>query len=249
MNAARGVRSAGVRVALVTGAGRRVGRAIAESLAADGWHLGVHYHSSRAGAEEVVAAVRAAGGEAAAFAADLSRGDAPDALVREVQAHFGRLDLLVASAAGMERTTLPEVTAAEIDAILALNLRSPFLLAQAASRLLPEGGAIINIADHMASEPWPDYSVHGIAKAGVIAMTRHLAAAFAPRIRVNAVAPGFVLAPAGSDSAFAERFARDTPLGRVGTPADVAKAVRYLADADYVTGDVLYVDGGRRVRR
>ena len=242
-------RAASPRVALVTGAGQRVGRAIAEALAATGWTLAVHFHKSRKGADEVVAAVRANGGDAQAFAADLATPDAPDAIVREVHAHFGRLDLLVSSAAGMVRTPLPDVSAEAFDAIIALNLRAPFLLAQAASRVMPEGGAIVNIADHMAEEPWPDYAVHGIAKAGVIAMTRHLAAALAPRIRVNAVAPGFVLAPEGTDAETAERFARETPLQRIGAPRDVAEAVLYLADAGYMTGEVLFVDGGRRVRR
>jgi pteridine reductase len=237
------------RVALVTGAGQRVGRAIAESLAADGWHVGVHYRSSAAGAAEVVAGIEARGGRAHAFAADLTDPRACDALVDACYAHFDGLDLLVNSAAGMERTRLGHVRAEEFDAIVALNLRAPFLLAQAAARLMPAGSSIINIADHMADEPWPDYSVHGIAKAGVIAMTRHLAAAFAPDLRVNAVAPGFVLAPPGSTGEVAEAFARDTPLQRLGSPQDVASAVRYLAAADYVTGETLFVDGGRRVRR
>jgi pteridine reductase len=244
-----GERTASPRVALVTGAGQRVGRAIAEGLSAAGWDLAAHYHHSRAGAEELVAGVRERGGGAHAFATDLSRPDAPDDLVGAVHEHFGRLDLLVCSAAGLVRTPLPGVTAADFDAIIALNLRAPFLLGQAASRVMPEGSAIVNVADHMAEEPWPDYSVHGIAKTGVIATTRHLAAAFAPRIRVNAVAPGFVLAPEGSDAELAERFARATPLQRIGAPADVTAAVLYLANADYTTGEVLYVDGGRRVRR
>lgn len=235
-------------VALVTGAGQRVGRAIAEGLAARGWRLAVHYFGSGEGAAEVVQGIRTAGGDAHAFRADLRDPNAIELLVREVHQHFARLDLVVASAAGMERTPFPDVTAAQFDAIIALNLRAPFLLAQAASRLMPAGSAIINIADHMAEEPWPDYAVHGIAKAGVIAMTRHLAAAFAPGIRVNAVAPGFVLAPTGSDAKLAERFAKETPLRRTGTPADVVAAVCYLADAEYVTGETLFVDGGRRVR-
>lgn len=236
------------RIALVTGAGQRVGRVIAETLAARGWAIAAHYHSSREGADDVVRGIRAAGGEAEAFRADLREAAASDALVDAVHRHFGRLDLLVNSAASMERSPLPDVTATQFDAIIALNVRAPFLLSQAASRVLPDGGVIINIADHMAEEPWPDYSVHGIAKAAVIAMTRHLAAAFAPRIRVNAVAPGFVLAPQGSDPSLADSFARETPLRRVGAPADVAGAVCYFADAGYVTGETLFVDGGRRVR-
>lgn len=236
------------RVALVTGAGHRVGRVIALELAARGFRVAVHYHASREKAEQTVAAIRAAGGDAAAFAADLVRPDAPDSLVAAVVAHFGALDVLVASAAGMERSKLGSVSPAHFDAIIALNLRAPFLLAQAAAREMPTGGVIVSIADHMAEEPWPDYAVHGISKAGVIAMTRHLAAGLAPAIRVNAVAPGFVLAPEGYGAAAAARFAKETPLERLGTPEDVAQAVLYLVDAAYVTGETIFVDGGRRVR-
>ncbi len=236
------------RVALVTGAGQRVGRAIAQELAAHGWRVAVHYRNSSAGAEELVADIKAQGGDAHAFAADLSNVAECDALVDAAHEHFGDLHLLVNSAAGMERTKLGHVRAEEFDAIIALNLRAPFFLAQAAARLMPAGSAIINIADHMAEEPWPGYSVHGIAKAGVIAMTRHLAAALAPDIRVCGVAPGFVLAPPGYPPEQVEAFAKETPLQRIGEPSDVAAAVRYLADAGFVTGETLFVDGGRRVR-
>ncbi|MBX3173087.1 MAG: SDR family oxidoreductase [Gemmatimonadaceae bacterium] len=237
------------RVALVTGAGQRVGRAIAKELAAHGWAIAVHYHASADGANSLVREVEAAGGIARAFQADLSQPAACDQLVSDAYDHFQRLDLLVNSAAGMERTRLGHVRAEEFDAIIALNLRAPFLLAQAAARVMPAGSAIVNIADHMAEEPWPDYSVHGIAKAGVMAMTRHLAAALAPDIRVSAVAPGFVLAPPGMPQAEVDAFAADTPLARIGAPEDVASAVRFLADAGFVTGETLFVDGGRRVRR
>lgn len=236
------------RVALVTGAGQRVGRVIAQELAAHGWRIAVHYRNSAAGAEELVAEIKAQGGEAHAFAADLSVVAECEQLVDAVYDHFGDLHLLVNSAAGMERTKLGHVRAEEFDAIIALNLRAPFFLAQAAARLMPAGSAIINIADHMAEEPWPGYSVHGIAKAGVMAMTRHLAAALAPDIRVCGVAPGFVLAPPGYPPEKVEEFAADTPLQRIGEPSDVASAVRYLADAGFVTGETIFVDGGRRVR-
>lgn len=236
------------RVALVTGAGQRVGRAIAESLASDGWSLAVHYSSSQDGAEEVVQGIVGRGGKAARFAADLTDARACDALVDAAYEHFGQLDLLVNSAAGMEKTRLGHTTAAQFDDIIALNLRAPFLLSQAAARLMPAGSSIVCIADHMAVEPWPDYSVHGIAKAGVMAMTRHLAAALAPDIRVNAIAPGFVLAPPGMPQDVVAKFASETPLQRIGAPADVAQAVRYFADAGFVTGETLFVDGGRRVR-
>lgn len=236
------------RVALVTGAGQRVGRAIAESLARDGWRIAVHYRESQAGAQEVVQGIVARGGEASSFAADLADPRACDALVDAAYEHFGQLDLLVNSAAGMVKTRLGHTTAAEFDAIIAVNLRAPFLLAQAAARVMPAGSSIVCIADHMAVEPWPDYSVHGIAKAGVMALTRHLAAALAPDIRVNAIAPGFVLAPPGMPQEAVDTFVRDTPLERIGAPEDVAQAVRYFADAGFVTGETLFVDGGRRVR-
>lgn len=235
-------------VALVTGAGQRVGRTIALALAARGFRMAIHYNSSRDGAEQTVGEIRSSGGEAAPFQGDLRQSDSADALVAAVAAHFGGLDVLVASAAGMERTKLGMVSPAQFDAIIALNLRAPFLLAQAASRVMKKGGVIVSIADHMAEEPWPDYSVHGISKAGVIAMTRHLAAELAPDIRVNAVAPGFVLAPEGYGATAAQRFADETPLKRLGEPSDVAQGVLYLVDANYVTGETIFVDGGRRVR-
>lgn len=240
--------TAEARVALVTGAGQRVGRVIALELAARGFRLAIHYNTSRAGAEATVDEIRTAGGEATPFHADLRRPEAADSLAAAVRAHFGALDVLVNSAAGMERTSIGTVSPAQFDAIMALNLRAPFLLAQAASREMPVGGAIVNIADHMAEEPWRDYAVHGISKAAVIAMTRHLAAALAPRIRVNAVAPGFVLAPEGYGAVAQARFASETPLERLGTPEDVAHAVQYLIEATFVTGETVYVDGGRRVR-
>ena len=236
------------RVVLVTGAGRRVGRAIAEALGADGWGVAVHFHASAEGAAETVAAIRARGGRAEAFAADLRDPDACTALIPRVTAWGGRLDAAVLSAAGMTRTPLGDTTAAAFDAIVALNLRAPFLLAQAAAAVLPAGGAIVTIADHLAEEPTPGFEVHGIAKAGVVALTRQLASALAPRIRVNAVSPGVVLLPDGARPALATRLADEALLRRVGTPDDVVGAVRYLLDAPFVTGQVLRVDGGRLAR-
>lgn len=240
--------AAGRGVALVTGAGQRVGQAIALHLAARGWRVAVHHHGSEEGARETVARIQHAGGHAATFRADLRDATACEGLVREVVEALGSLGALVNSAAGMTRTPFGTTTAATFDEIIALNLRAPFLLAQAAAAVLPDGGAVVNIADHMAQEPWPDYAVHGISKAGVEAMTRHLAAALAPRVRVNAVAPGFVLAPPGTPPQVVERFVAATPLGRIGTPEEVAEAVAYLLDARYVTGETIHVDGGRRVR-
>ena len=233
------------RVVLVTGAGRRVGAAIAAALGAHGWTVAVHHHASVDGAAQVVRGIEAAGGSAAAFAADLADAEACAALPSRVAARFGRLDAVVHAAASLQRTPLGATSAATVDAILALNLRAPFLLAQASAALLPDGGAIVCIGDHLADAATPGYAMHGAAKAGVHALVRQLAGALAPRVRVNAVAPGVVLLPDDAPPSLAERLAAEAVLGRIGTPTDVADAVRYLLDAPFVTGQVLRVDGGR----
>ena len=238
------------RVALVTGAAHRVGRTIALALGARGARVAVHYNASAIPAEATVRDILAAGGEARAFPADLSAPDEPARLVDEVAASFGALDVLVNSAAMMRRTPVGSVTPAEWDAMFALNLRGPFFASQAAARhMAVRGGAIVNIADLAAFETWTGYIPHGITKAGVVQMTRALAHALAPAIRVNAVAPGVVLLPEGWEAAATQHLTETTPLRRVGTPEDVASAVLYLIDADFVTGETIVVDGGRHVRR
>ena len=236
------------RVALVTGSGRRLGRALALGLANAGARVAVHYHGSRAGADETVATIEARGGEARAFQADLRDAAAPARLVDDVADAFGALDVLVNSAAVMERTPIGGVTPGQWDAMMALNLRAPFFAAQAAAAHMTAGGCIVNIADLAAFEAWPAYVPHGISKAGVVQMTRALARALAPAVRVNAVAPGAVLLPDEWDGAAAERMRSTTPLRRLGDPSDVVEAVLFLVRADYVTGDTVMVDGGRHVR-
>jgi pteridine reductase len=236
-------------VALVTGAGRRVGRAIALVLGAKGMRVAVHYHASADGAERTVGDIAAAGGEAWAVRADLRDPDAAVQLIEAVHEHFGALDALVNSAAIMVRTPLDEVTPSTWDEMFAINLRAPFFCARAAAAVMRErGGVIVNIADLAGLETWPAYIPHGITKAGVLQMTRALARTLAPAIRVNAVAPGAVLLPESWGKGDAERLARTTPLHRLGSPADVAQAVTYLLEADYVTGETLIVDGGRHIR-
>lgn len=237
------------RVALVTGGGRRVGRALAEALGRKGARVAVHYNASATGAEEAVQAIRAAGGEAESFRADLSDAAAPGPLVEQVVARFGGLDVLVNSAAVMERTPFGSVTAAQWDAMFAINLRGPFLLAQAAAPALAERrGTIVNMADLAAFETWPAYVPHGISKAGIVQMTRALARVLAPAVRVNAIAPGAVLLPDDWDDASGEHLEQTTPLRRIGSPDDVVGAMLYLIAADYVTGETIIVDGGRHVR-
>jgi pteridine reductase len=238
------------RAALVTGSGHRVGRALAVALGQAGMRVAVHYHQAADGAEETVRLVRGAGSSAESFAADLRVPGEAERLVETAARALGGLDVLVNSAAIMRRTPVGEVTVEDWDEIFALNLRAPFFASQAAARVMGErGGAIINIADLAAFETWPAYVPHGVTKAGIVQLTRALARVLAPRIRVNAVAPGTVLLPDDWSEEAEERLASTTPLARTGSPMDVADAVLYLLRADYVTGETLIVDGGRHVRR
>jgi pteridine reductase len=211
--------------------------------------VAIHYNSASAAADELVAELSRQGHESRIYAADLTQGDAPADLVAAVARDFGGIDVLVNSAAVMMRTPVSDVTVAEWDMMFALNLRAPFFLAQAALPWLRNArGCVVNLADLAAFETWPEYIPHGISKAGVVQMTRALARAFAPEVRVNAIAPGAVLLPASWDDATRAHFAATTPLGRIGSPSDVVDAMMYLLGADYVTGDTVLVDGGRHVR-
>ncbi|HEY4321782.1 MAG TPA: SDR family oxidoreductase [Gemmatimonadales bacterium] len=239
------------KVALVTGGARRMGRAFAEALAGEGMRLAIHYGASQDDAVATRDAIRAGGGVAEIFAADLRDAEAAKALPAAVAATFGQLDLLVNSAAVMEKLSVVDTSVEQWDAILDLNLRAPFFLAQqAAPHLRKTHGKIINIADLAGLDPWPNYAAHSISKAGVVMLTRVLAAAFAPEITVNAIAPGAVLVPDDFDQKQKDFLVSTTPLKRLGTPDDAVQALLYLVKhADFVTGDVLVVDGGRTLRR
>ena len=237
-------------VALVTGGGSRVGRALALALADRAATLAVHYNASAAGAAAVVDAIAGRGGRAEAFQADLTDARAPETLIQRVIESLGSLAVLVNSAAIMARTPFGETSAEQWDRVVALNLRAPFLLSQAAAPHLRRAkGVIVNIADLAAFETWPAYIPHGISKGGVVHLTRSLAKVLAPEVRVNAIAPGTVLLPADFDPAHADHLTRTTPLQRSGSPDDVASAMLFLIDAGYVTGETIIVDGGRHVRR
>jgi pteridine reductase len=238
------------KCALVTGAGRRVGRAIAVALGTRGMRVAVHYHASADGARETTRLVEQAGGSAI-----LARGDLRDAaacamLVADVVGELGALDVLVNSAAVMLRTPFGEVTPDTWDDIMALNLRAPFFLAQAAApHLRAAHGVVVNISDLAAFETWPGYLPHGVSKAGVSYLTRALARVLAPEVRVGGVAPGAVLLPDDWDAASAEHLRRTTPLGREGSPDDVTRTVLFILDSDYLTRETIIVDGGRHVRQ
>ena len=237
------------KVALVTGAGTRVGRAIALALGKAGMRVAVHYSSSQKGARDTAEEIVRGGSEARTLPGDLMDPATGPRLVEHTVKVFGALDVLVNSAAVMLRTPVGEVLVEDWDAMFALNLRAPFFLAQVAARAMGErGGAIVNIADLAAFETWRGYIPHSITKAGIVQMTRGLAHALAPKIRVNAIAPGPVLLPDGWTQEQADRLISTTPLGRLGSPEDVAQAVLYLLSADYVTGETIIVDGGRHIR-
>jgi pteridine reductase len=237
------------RVALVTGAGTRVGRVIALALGRAGMRVGVHYAGSEKGARDTAEEIMGMGSDARTLPGDLTDPANAPRLVEHTAKVFGSLDVLVNSAAVMLRTPVGEVLVEDWDAMFALNLRAPFFLSQAAARVMRDsGGAIVNIADLAAFETWRGYVPHSITKAGIVQMTRALAHALAPKIRVNAIAPGPVLLPEGWTQEQADKLIATTPLGHLGSPEDVAQAVLYLLTADYVTGETIIVDGGRHIR-
>lgn len=233
-------------VALVTGGARRLGRELVLGLARAGADVVVNHHNSQREAADVVAAVRALGRRAVEIPADLADPDAAARLVEEAVERLGRLDVLVNSAARFDSAPLAEISASEWDRVMAVNLRAPFLLAQAAApHLGARGGAIVNIADLSAFQAWPGYIHHAVSKAGLVHLTRLLARALAPDVRVNCIAPGTVLPPEEYDAEAIERLRRRIPLAALGGPVDVVRALLYLLASDFVTGEVLVVDGGR----
>jgi pteridine reductase len=239
------------RNALVTGAGQRVGRAIAYGLIRRGVNVAIHYLRSEHGAKATMMEGEVAGVRVAMLRADLSDAAAAEALpARAAEALGGEgLDIAVLSAAVMERGEVATLTPADWDRVMHVNLRGTFFAARgAAAAMGARGGAIVTLADLAAFQRWKHYPVHTISKAGVVAATELLAKALAPRVRVNAVAPGAVLLPPDTDDAARDRLVASTPLGRLGTPDDVVRAVLFLLENDYLTGTTLVVDGGRLLR-
>jgi len=236
--------------ALVTGAGKRIGQAIAIGLAQSGCDVAIHYHGSVHGAEETARAVRSAGRRAELLPADLTDAAASRGLADQAARALKRLDIVINSAAIMVHEPVETVTPESWDGTLDLNLRATFFVSQGAiPHLRRAKGKIVNMADIAGMEPWPAYVPHCVSKAGVIMLTQALARALAPDIAVNAVAPGAVLLPEDWDEEAREHIRKTTPLARLGDPADVVAAVRFLlAGTDYVTGTVLVVDGGRLIR-
>ena len=238
------------RWALVTGAAQRVGRAIAHELAGRGANLIVHYNTSEAPAARTVAELEARGVRAFALRADLSRAADVAALVRGAEARSGGVSVLVNSASNYLRVPFEQLTEEVWDLSLDVNLKAPFLLAWHLGRAMRARGAgrIVNVADWASERPYDDYLPYCVSKAGVVCLTKALAKALAPEVHVNAVAPGPVLLPSDVGPSEREAIVRATPLKRIGTPEDVARCVRFLAEeADFSTGAIYLVDGGRLI--
>ncbi|MEX0700619.1 MAG: SDR family oxidoreductase [Planctomycetales bacterium] len=236
------------KAAIVTGGAVRLGRALAVALAEAGVDVCVHYGRSADAARETVAEIERLGPRAVAVQADLADpAVAARRVVTRAVAELGRIDLLVNSAAIFEPGTLAETTEEQWDRHFAINLKAPFFLAQAfVAALGPQSrGHIVNVADWRGLRHPPGHAAYTLAKSGLIAMTRLLAVELAPRVQVNAIAPGLILPPAGADAAFLAQLAQAVPLRRPGSPADVVAALLYLLRSDFVTGDVLEVTGGQ----
>lgn len=237
------------RVALVTGGAHRIGRALVLGLAGAGADVAIHYHGSADAARDTGREVESLGRRAETFRADLADPGSAERLVARVAERFGRLDVLINSAATFESARFLEVTPQDWDRVLAINLRAPFQLLQAtAPHLTESNGVAINIADLSGIRVWPSFPHHGISKAGLLHLTRVAARALAPRVRVNCVVPGTVLPPEDYTERQVEEAAGRTVLERTGTPEDVVEAVLFLVRSDFATGSIVVVDGGRMLK-
>jgi pteridine reductase len=238
------------KVALVTGASRRVGRAIASALASRGASIAVHYRSSRADADATVKEIAAGGGTAEAFHADLESVAEIETMVAAVAARFGRVDVLVNSASVFYRKPIEELTERDWDANLNTNLKAPFFLSKFAGlRMRAQGaGKIVNIGDWAGIRPYNNYLPYTVSKSAIIGLTRALAKALAPEVQVNCVALGPVLAPEEYGTDEIERLVAGTLTKRMGSPDDVARAVLFFCEGtDFATGATLVLDGGRLI--
>lgn len=237
------------KVALVTGAGVRVGRAIALGLGRSGADVALHVRRSREGAEAAAREIEAGGSRAAVVSGDLALPEDCRRVVRESAAALGGLDFLVHSASNFHRASLAETDEDLWNSAMDVNVRAGFLMArEAAPTLALRKGRVVLISDFLAESPARNYVAHSVSKAAVEGLVRALAVELAPDVAVNGVAPGTVLPPEGTPAEEVERLARRVPAKRIGSPADVAWTVVFLcAGPSFLTGQVIRVDGGRSI--
>lgn len=236
------------KVALITGGAHRVGKAITIMLAAQGADVVVNYYSSGDAAQATVGEAEALGVRALAVKCDVSELDQVQAMAAQIESTFGGVDIIVNSASLFDTMPFPTEEIDTWHRVTRISVDGPFYVCNSLTpgMLARGGGAIVNIVDLSAWEPWPKFTAHAVGKAALMAFTRQLALELAPTIRANAVAPGPVMPPPNASDARTQKAAQRTLLKRWGSPEDVAQAVRYLIEADYVTAEVIKVDGGER---
>jgi NAD(P)-dependent dehydrogenase (short-subunit alcohol dehydrogenase family) len=238
------------KIALVTGAARRVGKTIALTLADRGAHVVITYNSSEAEAQATLRDIETRGVQGMALKGNITRSGDVDTVVRQVIERFGRIDILVNNASNYYKTPFATLTEAQWDDLVGTNLKGTFLVSKRVGDEMLKAGAgkIINLADWAGFRPYKDYIPYCVAKAGVIALTTALAKTLAPHIQVNAVAPGPVLLPEDFSESLRGAIVQATPLKRLGTPDDVAQTVVFLVEgSDFITGAIIPVDGGRLI--
>jgi pteridine reductase len=239
------------KVALITGGARRIGREIACRLHNEGMRIMIHYRSSGEDANALLSELNASRSDSAASVqGDLTDAAAPEQIILETVHKFGRLDALINNASTFYSTPVNDATEQQWDDLMAINLKAPFFLSQAAASLLDEyHGCIVNIVDIYGRRPLKSHPIYCAAKAGLIMLTRALARDLAPTVRVNAIAPGAILWPENyADEVSQQRIIARTPLKRMGSPTEIAAAVVFLIrDASFSSGQVISVDGGRCV--
>ena len=239
------------KTALVTGGAHRVGKAIALELARSGANLVINYNASAAAGQETMAEAKALGVQALAVQCDISDLSAVQRMVAQIVEHFGGLDILVNGADYFGKHPFPTDDYTTWQRVTDITINGSFYVSNECAPLLlaAEGGAVVNIVDLSVWQPWPGFTAHSVAKAGLMALTQQMALELAPTVRVNAVAPGPVLAPPEYGEKALKAVADRTLLKRWGRAEDVAHAVRFLIEAEYITGDVIFVDGGERFAR
>ena len=235
------------RTVLVTGAGVRLGQAIAVSLGQQGMKVALHYHQSMEGAKETLDLMGGDIQQHGCFQADLRQVSKIELLIQHIEEKLGQIDVLINNAADFFPTPLGEVSESEWDHLISLNLKAPFFLSQlVGTSMLKQGqGKIVNIVDVAAERPWPQFLPYCASKAGLVSLTKGLAKALAPAVQVNAVAPGTMLPPPQISSFSQDLAIERSLLKKMGRPDDIARAVTYFLKNDFVTGTVLPVDGGR----